>query len=68
MKLRFQNENFEQLEEEFEGFSARVVLHENDHLDGILINDRASELYEKVEEDEEEGDGGEDWEADIESE
>lgn len=59
VRLRFQNENFEQLEEEFEGFSARVVLHENDHLDGILINDRTSELYEKVEEEEEEGEG--DW-------
>ena len=56
VRLKFQNEEFEQLEEEFEGFAARVVLHENDHLDGILINDRASELYEKVEEEEDEDD------------
>lgn len=30
----------------FEGFKARVMCHECDHLDGILFSDRAEEMYE----------------------
>lgn len=37
----------------FEGWDARVMCHEYDHLDGILYIDKASELYEYVNEDEE---------------
>lgn len=31
---------------DFEGFSAIVMCHEYDHLDGILYKDRAKEMYE----------------------
>lgn len=37
----------------FEDFDARVMCHEYDHLDGILYIDKATELYEYVNEDEE---------------
>ena len=29
----------------FEGFHARVMCHENDHLDGILYTDKAERVY-----------------------
>ncbi|MDQ3100695.1 MAG: peptide deformylase [Bacteroidota bacterium] len=38
--LQYQDENFVEHEEEFEGFAARVIQHEHDHLDGILFTDR----------------------------
>jgi peptide deformylase len=37
-----------------EGWMARIIQHEMDHLDGILYIDRASEIYEPVSEDTEE--------------
>jgi peptide deformylase len=37
-----------------EGWMARIIQHEMDHLDGILYIDRASEIYEPVSEDAEE--------------
>ena len=36
----------------FEGFEARVMCHEYDHLEGILYVDRAKDVYEITEEDE----------------
>ena len=39
VKLRFQNLDGETIEEEFTGFSARIVQHEVDHLNGILFID-----------------------------
>lgn len=39
---------------EGEGLKARAILHEMDHLDGILYGERASEPYRDIEEDEEE--------------
>lgn len=35
-----------------EGWMARIIQHEMDHLDGILYIDRASEIYEPVSEEE----------------
>lgn len=34
----------------FEGFEARVMCHEYDHLDGILYKDKAKEMYDASEE------------------
>lgn len=34
----------------FEGFEARVMCHEFDHLDGILYKDKAKEMYDASEE------------------
>jgi peptide deformylase len=45
-RIRFhaQNEKGDQVEIEAEGFEARVVLHEYDHLDGLLFLDRVASL------------------------
>lgn len=40
IKIQYQNLQGELLVKEFEGFGARMVLHENDHLNGVLFIDR----------------------------
>jgi len=42
VRVRAQDEHGEQLEVEAEGLTARVIQHEIDHLDGVLILDRTS--------------------------
>lgn len=44
VRLRYQDENFQVHEEEFEGVIARIIQHEYDHLEGILFVDRISTL------------------------
>lgn len=55
--LKYLNEKGEEIEETFEGFNAQIILHEVDHLDGILFLDRLFEqkqpLYKVV---------GDEWE------
>ena len=43
IKLLYQNINGEKFEKDYEGFEARIIQHETDHLNGILIVDRAKE-------------------------
>jgi peptide deformylase len=40
IKLQFQNLQGEILVKDFEGYEARMLLHENDHLNGVLFIDR----------------------------
>jgi len=42
VRIRFRNANFEEVELEATGFLARVILHEIDHLDGVLFIDYLS--------------------------
>ncbi len=42
VKVRAQNESGQRIEVEAEGLTARVIQHEMDHLDGVLILDRIS--------------------------
>jgi len=42
VRVRAHNENGEQVEIEAEGLQARVIQHEIDHLDGVLVLDRIS--------------------------
>lgn len=46
--LQYQDENFKEHEESFEGFAARVIQHEHDHLDGILFTDHLSPLRRRL--------------------
>lgn len=46
--LRYCDENFEEKEETFEGLTARVILHEYDHIDGKLFIDHISPLKRKL--------------------
>ena len=40
VKVKAFNENMEEFEMEAEGLLARCILHENDHLDGIVYVDK----------------------------
>jgi len=42
--LRYENLNRQVIEKEFNGYPARVVQHETDHLNGIVFTDRISSL------------------------
>lgn len=48
LRIRYQDENFNLIEEEFEGLKARVIQHEYDHIDGILFIDRIPPLRRKL--------------------
>jgi peptide deformylase len=41
IRVKYQDLDFNTHEEEFEGFYARVLQHEIDHLNGVLLNERA---------------------------
>jgi peptide deformylase len=42
IRVRFQNANFEEVEVQATGMLGRVILHEIDHLDGVLFIDYLS--------------------------
>ena len=46
--LQYQDEKFVEHEEEFDGFAARVIQHEHDHLDGILFTDHLPPLRRRM--------------------
>jgi peptide deformylase len=48
LKIEYYDENWELYEEELEGFAARVVQHEYDHIEGILFTDHLSPLKKKM--------------------
>ena len=48
VKLRYMNENFELQEKTFSGLTARVILHEYDHIEGKLFIDYISPLKRKL--------------------
>ena len=46
--LRYQDEDFNTFEEKFDGMTARVIQHENDHLEGVLFTDHLSPLKKRL--------------------
>lgn len=44
IKIRYVDENFVEHDDEFDGFAARVIQHEYDHLDGKLFIDHLAPL------------------------
>ena len=44
IRLRYQDEDFNEYEEEFSGIKARIIQHEYDHIEGILMVDRITPL------------------------
>lgn len=46
--IRYQDEQFEQHEEQFEGYPARIIQHEFDHLEGRLFTDKVSPLRRRL--------------------
>ena len=48
VNIRYMNENFELQEKIFNGLTARVILHEYDHIEGKLFIDYISPLKRKL--------------------
>ncbi len=48
VRLRYMDENFVQHEKEFSGITARVILHEYDHLDGKLFIDYLAPIKKRL--------------------
>lgn len=48
LRIRYMDENFEEKVEVFEGFPARVIQHEYDHLEGVLFIDRISPIRKQL--------------------
>jgi peptide deformylase len=46
--LTYYDENWEFHDESFNGFKARIIQHEYDHLDGILFTDKVSPLRKRL--------------------
>lgn len=48
IKVSYYDENWVFMEEEFEGYAARIIQHEYDHIEGILFTDHLSSLKRKL--------------------
>jgi len=48
VRLKYQDEHFNEYEEEFKGFAGRVIQHEFDHLEGKLFIDYISPLKKRL--------------------
>jgi peptide deformylase len=48
VKIKYLDENFEEHIDTFDGFNARVILHEYDHLDGILFVEKMKPLKRRL--------------------
>jgi peptide deformylase len=48
IRITYYDENWEYHDEVYDGFKARVIQHEYDHLDGILFTDRVSPLKKRL--------------------
>lgn len=48
IKVKYLDEEYQEKEEEFDGFACRMVQHEMDHLDGNLFVDRVSPIRKKM--------------------
>lgn len=46
--IKYMDEHWEQHQQTFSGFAARVIQHEYDHLEGILFTDRISPLRKQL--------------------
>jgi len=46
--IRYVDENFNEQTESYDGMSARVIMHEYDHIEGILFTERISPLRRKL--------------------
>lgn len=48
VRINYYDENWEYHDDVFEGYKARVVQHEYDHLDGIMFTDKVSPLRKRL--------------------
>lgn len=48
VRINYYDENWEYHDEVYEGYTARIIEHEYDHLDGILFTDRLNPLRKRL--------------------
>ncbi len=48
IKITYYDENWNFKEEEYDGFAARIIQHEYDHIEGVLFTDHLSSLKRKL--------------------
>lgn len=48
LRIRYQDENFDEFEEVFSGINARVVQHEYDHIQGVLFTELLKPLKKRL--------------------
>ena len=48
IEIEYYDENFNKKLETFDGINARVILHEYDHIEGILFVDKVSPLRKRM--------------------
>jgi peptide deformylase len=48
IRIRYYDENWKLHDEYFDGVKARIIQHENDHLNGILFTDKVTPLKKKL--------------------
>lgn len=48
IRIRWQDENFQEHEAEFTGINARVIQHEFDHIEGVLFTERLKPLKKRL--------------------
>jgi peptide deformylase len=48
IRIKYFDENWEEHEEEYDGFVARVIQHEYDHIEGILFTDHLSAFKKRI--------------------
>ena len=46
--ISYYNENWELKEETFDGYKARIIQHEYDHIEGVLFTDHLSPLKKRL--------------------
>ena len=48
VRINYYDENWEYHDEAFEGYKARIIQHEYDHLDGIMFTDKVNPLRKRL--------------------
>jgi peptide deformylase len=48
VRIQYYDENWEKHDETFEGYKARIIQHEYDHIEGILFTDKLSAIRKKL--------------------
>lgn len=48
IKISYYDENWNYFEEEYDGYAARIIQHEYDHIEGILFTDHLSPLKRRI--------------------
>lgn len=48
IKISYYDENWNYFEEEYDGYAARIIQHEYDHVEGVLFTDHLSPLKKRI--------------------